>query len=143
MSERDAQQPAVGSVDNDLDKGIWYRAACSGLWYRNPRAAADVSAVRIDGELFVEVGAAASDVEKASLANRTAFAPAHGSEASDLETVLRALAGLGVEQWHMFVRPERDHVCIEFGAMKPGGGGWLHSIEVRGDRTKTQPLNDV
>lgn len=33
----------------DLDQGVWFRAACSGLWYRNAAAAVDISAVRVNG----------------------------------------------------------------------------------------------
>ena len=33
----------------DHDKGIWYQAACSGLWYRNPKAAGNIASIRIEG----------------------------------------------------------------------------------------------
>lgn len=37
-----------------LETGIWFQSAVSGLWYSNPRAAGDVSAVKIYGALFVQ-----------------------------------------------------------------------------------------
>ena len=60
-SENDApdhQEPDTGEPDigiegtTDFDRGIWYRCAVSGMWYRNYDAAGAVSGVRIDGEVF-------------------------------------------------------------------------------------------
>jgi hypothetical protein len=36
----------------DTDVGVWFRAAASGLWYRNHKAAGTIFEVRIDGKSF-------------------------------------------------------------------------------------------
>ena len=36
-----------------LDNGVWFRSACSGLWYRNAGAAGTIQAVRVDGKDFL------------------------------------------------------------------------------------------
>lgn len=44
---------AVGEeVKSDFNSGIWFQAACSGLWYQNHLAAGSVSNVRVDGVLY-------------------------------------------------------------------------------------------
>ena len=40
---------------DDLDEGVWYRAACSGLWYRNPHSAGTIHSVRVFGVTFEQI----------------------------------------------------------------------------------------
>ncbi len=54
MNDTSSKQPAAGV--GDLDLGVWFRAACSGLWYRNPMAAGSIGAIRIDGRMLMVVG---------------------------------------------------------------------------------------
>jgi hypothetical protein len=50
---------------SDLDSGVWFRAGCSGLWYKNPAAAGSIVEVRVDGVRFVPVCLEAQDDETA------------------------------------------------------------------------------
>ena len=50
MSEPDWLDPET--VRGDIDSGVWYRAAFSGLWYRCRHAAGYVTSVMVDGVLF-------------------------------------------------------------------------------------------
>ena len=59
MNEQQTKQPAVGAGINDLNSGTWYQSACSGLWYRNHRAAGTVSRIAIDGVRWTVAGEAA------------------------------------------------------------------------------------
>lgn len=36
----------------NLKKGVWYQAACSGLWYENAASAGDVKCVSVDGVYY-------------------------------------------------------------------------------------------
>lgn len=38
---------------DSLEVGVWFKAACSGLWYRDFKAAGSVVVVRIDGDDFL------------------------------------------------------------------------------------------
>lgn len=40
----------------NIEKGIWYQSAVSGLWYQNHSAAGDVAIVSIDGVQFSRAG---------------------------------------------------------------------------------------
>ena len=39
----------VAGNREDLNSGVWFQSAVSGLWYRNHRAAGSISAVIVDG----------------------------------------------------------------------------------------------
>ena len=71
MSDTQTKQPAAGVAD--LDSGTWYRAGCSGLWYRNPMAAGSFDAIKIDGRMLMVVGGCVELVD-ARTARKTAFA---------------------------------------------------------------------
>lgn len=73
MDNTTNEQPAVGAVDNDLESGTWYRAACSGLWYRNPLAAGSFDAIKSNGRLLVVAGAAAVVLDNAPEKRENAF----------------------------------------------------------------------
>ena len=38
---------------SDFDRGVWFRAACTGLWYRCKESAGDIDAWKEDGVLHV------------------------------------------------------------------------------------------
>lgn len=61
MNEQQTKQPAAGAGSNDINSGTWYQSACSGLWYRNHRAAGTVSLIAIDGVRWTVAGEAADD----------------------------------------------------------------------------------
>jgi hypothetical protein len=37
----------------DFNRGVWFRAACSGLWYRCRESAGDIDAWKEDGVLHI------------------------------------------------------------------------------------------
>ena len=45
---------APNQSGDKLNTGIWYQAACSGLWYKNPKAAGDIRAVKIEGKFYFQ-----------------------------------------------------------------------------------------
>ena len=45
-------QSSGSNSEDDLKKGVVFRSACSGLFYRNHKAAGDVKTVYIDGVPF-------------------------------------------------------------------------------------------
>ena len=38
---------------SDIDKGVWFKSAASGLWYENHGAAGSICMVKVDGRTFV------------------------------------------------------------------------------------------
>jgi hypothetical protein len=38
--------------DGDLKSGVWFRSACSGLWYRSRMATGSVDAVMVAGQMY-------------------------------------------------------------------------------------------
>ncbi len=34
----------------EINEGVWFRSACSGLWYQNHHAAGSIAEIRVDGE---------------------------------------------------------------------------------------------
>ena len=47
--EIDSDEPAPNI---NIDSGLWFQSAVSGLWYHSRGAAGDVQAVRIDGVTY-------------------------------------------------------------------------------------------
>lgn len=47
---------SVAAPQEDNNEGVWFKAAVSGLWYTNYKAAGDVAAVRVDGVRFDAAG---------------------------------------------------------------------------------------
>lgn len=39
-----------------LNVGVWFGSQCSGMWYRNPKAAGGIGRVRVDGRIYTEEG---------------------------------------------------------------------------------------
>ena len=46
-TENAASATPVHDIVSTHDVGTWYQAACSGLWYENPKACGQVQAVRV------------------------------------------------------------------------------------------------
>ena len=53
MTETNATRAAGSSAPacSDFDRGVWFRSACSGLWYRCRESAGDIDAWKEDGVL--------------------------------------------------------------------------------------------
>ena len=64
MNERETKHPVA--VAEDLNQGVWFRSACSGLWYRNPLSAGSVNGIKIDGRLLNVAGGGCVELESAS-----------------------------------------------------------------------------
>ena len=40
----------------NMNAGVWFQSTASGMWYDNPYAAGEISAVRVDGVQFARLG---------------------------------------------------------------------------------------
>lgn len=52
LDELSGEALDIGSPLNDLKTGILFRSECSGLYYRNHKAAGSISEVVVDGKRF-------------------------------------------------------------------------------------------
>ena len=51
LRQPDTGQPLAPPACSDFERGVWFRAACTGLWYQSKEAAGDIDAWKEDGVL--------------------------------------------------------------------------------------------
>jgi len=110
MNEQQTKQPAVGAGSNDINSGTWYQSACSGLWYRNHRAAGTVSIIAIDGVRWPVGGEAADDHDERG----TNEEGVRCSEWIDAlaKTIASALWEQSALRHGLFTPPEFPRLCL-------------------------------
>jgi hypothetical protein len=39
-------------MERDINMGLWFQSAISGMWYHNEKAAGDISSIKLNGILY-------------------------------------------------------------------------------------------
>jgi len=113
VSEETKPQVKLPHQDH-RDTGIWFVSACSGLLYRERKAAGGVSAILIDGERFEIVEPPDPDAAPSAPDERRV------GEAKIAE--IRHRVATAGEEWHRFISYAADDVRFLLAALDAGRG---------------------